>query len=108
MSRTDKLQHASLKNGKVIMVSVTTEGMKVTEVITIELSKLEKILKQEEALTKVRDKKIRLINQIANMDLDQEKMQLARERMELERYKVLGRGDDNDDVEDEYAGDDLW
>lgn len=106
MSRTDKVQHSNPKNGKVITVPVTTEGMKVTEITTMELPKLDKILKQEDALTKVRDKKIRLINQIANMDLEQEKMQLARERMELERYKVLGRGEVEDELEDD-DGDDL-
>lgn len=106
-SRTDKVQYANPKTGKLVAVPLTTEGMKVTEVTTIELPKLDKILKQEEALTKVRDKKIRLINQIANMDLEQEKMQLARERMELERYKVLGRGDDNDHEDNDDDGDDL-
>ncbi|WP_258377792.1 hypothetical protein [Paenibacillus illinoisensis] len=37
----------SLKTGKEITVPLTTEGMKVNEIMTLVTSKLDKILKQE-------------------------------------------------------------
>ncbi|WP_257219363.1 phage terminase small subunit-related protein [Paenibacillus sp. LK1] len=67
MQRQDKVSMLSPKTGKAITVPLTTEGMKVTEITTVVTSKLDKILKQEEALVKTRDKKLRVINLIASL-----------------------------------------
>ncbi|PYY25914.1 hypothetical protein [Paenibacillus illinoisensis] len=58
---------------------------------------------------KTRDKKLRVINLIANLQQEEEKLRIARERLELDRYKVLGDGGDNggEGDEDEDDGDDL-
>ena len=108
--RKDKVPYTSPKTGKQINLSVETEGMKVTEITTVTTSKLDKILKQEEALVKTRDKKLRVINLIASFQQEEEKLEIARERLELEKRKLLGYGgaegdeDDDDDEED----DDEW
>ncbi|WKL00895.1 hypothetical protein Q0F98_28790 [Paenibacillus amylolyticus] len=68
--------------------------MKVTEITTVVTSKLDKILKQEEALVKTRDKKLRVINLIASLQQEEEKLRIARERLELDKYKALGHGDE--------------
>ncbi|MMZ46221.1 Phage terminase small subunit [compost metagenome] len=108
--RKDKVPYTSPKTGKQINLSVETEGMKVTEITTVTTSKLDKILKQEEALVKTRDKKLRVINLIASLQQEEEKLEIARERLELEKRKLLGYGgaegdeDDDDDEED----DDEW
>lgn len=109
MQRKDKVPMLSPKTGKEITVPLTTEGMKVTEITTVVTSKLDKILKQEEALVKTRDKKLRVINLIASLQQEEEKLRIARERLELDRYKVLGDGGDNggEGDEDEDDGDDL-
>ncbi|CAI6074452.1 hypothetical protein PAECIP112173_02329 [Paenibacillus sp. JJ-100] len=110
MERQDKVSMLSPKTGKQITVPVTTEGMKVTEITTVVTSKLDKILKQEEALVKTRDKKLRVINLIASLQQKEEKLRIARERLELDKYKALGHGGDEgegDDDEDEDDGDDL-
>lgn len=105
--RKDSVPYTNPTTGVEKMVPLITEGMKVTEITTIVTSKLDKILKQEEALTKTRDKKIRLINQIASMQQEEEKLALARERLELEKYKVYGpddpEGEDKDDDEDDLG-----
>ncbi|MGG4207024.1 hypothetical protein ABEW60_22015 [Paenibacillus jamilae] len=86
-------------------MSVETEGIKITEITTVTTSKLDKILKQEEALVKTRDKKLRVINLIASLQQEEEKLEIARERLELEKRKLLGyggpEGDDDDDEEDD-------
>ncbi len=105
--RKDTVPYTNPATGVEKMVPLITEGMKVTEITTIVSSKLDKILKQEEALTKTRDKKIRLINQIASMQQEEEKLALARERLELEKYKVYGPdkpdGEDEDEEEDDLG-----
>lgn len=103
--RKDSVPYTNPATGVEKMIPLITEGMKVTEITTIVTSKLDKILKQEEALTKTRDKKIRLINQIASMQHEEERLALARERLELEKYKVYGpddteREDEKDDEDD--------
>ncbi|AJS59214.1 phage terminase small subunit-related protein [Paenibacillus sp. IHBB 10380] len=107
--RKDKMSYTSPTTGKKSIVPLLTEGMKITEITTVVTSKLDKILKQEEALTKTRDKKIRVINLITNLQQEDEKLAIARERLELEKFKVYGdkpEGDgDEDDGEDD--GDDL-
>lgn len=108
MQRKDMVPYVSPKSGKQIQVPVQTEGLKVTEITTVVTSKLDKILKQEEALVKTRDKKLRVINSIANLKQEEEKLAIARERLELDKIKALGYGEgeeDNDDDEDD--GDDL-
>nr|WP_187698971.1 phage terminase small subunit-related protein [Paenibacillus alvei] len=108
MQRKDMVPYVSPKTGKQIQVPVQTEGLKVTEITTVVTSKLDKILKQEEALVKTRDKKLRVINSIANLKQEEEKLAIARERLELDKIKALGYGEgeeDNDDDEDD--GDDL-
>ncbi|MGW8957650.1 phage terminase small subunit [Paenibacillus sp. NPDC055715] len=70
--RKDKVPYTSPKTGKQINLSVETEGMKVTEITTVTTSKLDKILKQEEALVKTRDKKLRVINLIASLQQEDE------------------------------------
>ncbi|WP_145153097.1 phage terminase small subunit [Paenibacillus xylanexedens] len=111
MQRQDKVSMLSPKTGKAITVPLTTEGMKVTEITTVVTSKLDKILKQEEALVKTRDKKLRVINLIASLQQEEEKLRIARERLELDKYKALGHGDESgggNDVDDEDDdGDDL-
>ena len=109
MQRKDRVPMVSPKTGKEITVPFTTEGMKVTEITTVVTSKLDKILKQEEALVKTRDKKLRVINLIASLQQEEEKLRIARERLELDKYKVLGDGGDNggEGDEDEDDGDDL-
>lgn len=111
MQRQDKVPMLSPKTGKAITVPLTTEGMKVTEITTVVTSKLDKILKQEEALVKTRDKKLRVINLIASLQQEEEKLRIARERLELDKYKALGHGDESgggNDVDDEDDdGDDL-
>ncbi|CAM4459137.1 phage terminase small subunit [Paenibacillus xylanexedens] len=111
MQRQDKVSMLSPKTGKAIKVPLTTEGMKVTEITTVVTSKLDKILKQEEALVKTRDKKLRVINLIASLQQEEEKLRIARERLELDKYKALGHGDESgggNDVDDEDDdGDDL-
>ncbi|WP_411734899.1 phage terminase small subunit-related protein [Paenibacillus sp. M2] len=111
MKRQDKVSMLSPKTGKAITVPLTTEGMKVTEITTVVTSKLDKILKQEEALVKTRDKKLRVINLIASLQQEEEKLRIARERLELDKYKALGHGDESgggNDVDDEDDdGDDL-
>ncbi len=108
--RKDKVPYTSLKTGKQISLSVETEGMKVTEITTVTTSKLDKILKQEEALVKTRDKKLRVINLIASLQQEEEKLEIARERLELEKRKLLGyggpEGDEGD--EDDEEDDDEW
>ncbi|MDO7908441.1 phage terminase small subunit-related protein [Paenibacillus sp. JX-17] len=104
--RKDKIPYVSQRTGKTIQVPVVTEGMKVVEVTTVTGSKLDKILKQEDALVKTRDKKIRVINLIANLQQEEEKLKIAKERLELEKYKVYGDRDGEDD-EDDDSGDDL-
>lgn len=109
MQRKDMVPYVSPKSGKQIQVPVQTEGLKVTEITTVVTSKLDKILKQEEALVKTRDKKLRVINSIANLKQEEEKLAIARERLELDKIKALGYGEgeeDNDDDEDD-DGDDL-
>ena len=59
MQRKDKVPYTSPKSGKAVQIPVVTEGMKVTEITTVVTSKLDKILKQEDALVKTRDKKLR-------------------------------------------------
>lgn len=82
--------------------------MKVTEITTVITSKLDKILKQEEALVKTRDKKLRVINLIANMKQEEEKLAIARERLELDKFKALGYGEgEGDDDDEDDDGDDL-
>ncbi|RAW18486.1 terminase [Paenibacillus taichungensis] len=111
MQRKDKVPVTSPKTGKEITVPLLTEGMKVTEITTVVTSKLDKILKQEEALVKTRDKKLRVINLIASLQQEEEKLRIARERLELDKYKVLGHGGESggeNDVDDEDDdGDDL-
>ncbi|PRA04842.1 MULTISPECIES: phage terminase small subunit-related protein [unclassified Paenibacillus] len=110
MQRQDKVSMLSPKTGKTITVPLTTEGMKVTEITTVVTSKLDKILKQEEALVKTRDKKLRVINLIASLQQEEEKLRIARERLELDRYKALGDGGDKGeegDEDEEDDGDDL-
>lgn len=111
MQRKDKVPVTSPKTGKEITVPLLTEGMKVTEITTVVTSKLDKILKQEEALVKTRDKKLRVINLIASLQQEEEKLRIARERLELDKYKALGHGDESgggNDVDDEDDdGDDL-
>lgn len=106
MQRKDMVPYVSPKSGKQIQVPVQTEGLKVTEITTVVTSKLDKILKQEEALVKTRDKKIRVINLIANMKQEEEKLKIARERLELDKFKVLGRDDDEGDGDDEDGDED--
>ena len=91
--RKDKVPYVSPRTGKQINLSVATEGMKVTEITTVITSKLDKILKQEDHLTKVRDKKIRVLAQIAAIEQEKEKLALARERLELDKFKALGYGE---------------
>lgn len=105
--RKDKVPYTSPKTGKQINLSVETEGMKVTEVTTVVASKLDKILKQEDQLTKVRDKKIRVLAQIESIEQEREKLAIARERLELRKYEVLGRGDEKGDDDNEDDEDDL-
>ncbi|WP_145047872.1 phage terminase small subunit-related protein [Paenibacillus xylanexedens] len=110
--RKDKVPYTSPRTGKQVKMSVETEGMKVTEITTIITSRLDKILKHEDQLTKVRDKKIRVINLIVSLQQEEEKLRIARERLELDKYKALGHGDEsgggNDvDGEDDDDGDDL-
>lgn len=108
MQRKDMVPYVSPKSGKQIKIPVQTEGLKVTEITTVITSKLDKILKQEEALVKTRDKKLRVINSIANLKQEEEKLAIARERLELDKIKALGYGEgeeDNDDEDDD--GDDL-
>jgi len=108
MQRKDMVPYVSPKSGKQIQVPVQTEGLKVTEITTVVTSKLDKILKQEEALVKTRDKKLRVINSIAHLKQEEEKLAIARERLELDKIKALGYGEgeeDNDDEDDD--GDDL-
>ncbi|WP_127550604.1 hypothetical protein [Paenibacillus amylolyticus] len=85
--------------------------MKVTEITTVVTSKLDKILKQEEALVKTRDKKLRVINLIASLQQEEEKLRIPRERLELDKYKALGHGDEsgggNDVDGEDDDGDDL-
>lgn len=109
MQRKDMVPYVSPKSGKQIQVPVQTEGLKVTEITTVVTSKLDKILKQEEALVKTRDKKLRVINSIANLKQEEEKLKIARERLELDKFKELGHGDEgeDDDDEDDNDGDDL-
>lgn len=109
MERQDKVSMMSPKTGKQITVPVTTEGMKVTEITTLVTSKLDKILKQEEALVKTRDKKLRVINLIASLQQEEEKLRIARERLELDKYKTLGHGGDEGEGDDDEDndGDDL-
>ncbi|MGG1878914.1 phage terminase small subunit [Paenibacillus cisolokensis] len=106
--RKDMVPYTSPKSGKQMQVPVLTEGMKVTEITTVITSKLDKILKQEEALVKTRDKKLRVINLIANMKQEEEKLALARERLELDKFKALGYGEgEGDDDDEDDDGDDL-
>lgn len=106
--RKDMVPYTSPKNGKQMQVPVLTEGMKVTEITTVITSKLDKILKQEEALVKTRDKKLRVINLIANMQQEEEKLAIARERLELDKFKALGYGEgEGDEDEEDDDGDDL-
>ncbi|SEB28030.1 phage terminase small subunit-related protein [Paenibacillus sp. 276b] len=111
MQRKDKVPVTSPKTGKEITVPLLTEGMKVTEITTVVTSKLDKILKQEEALVKTRDKKLRVINLIASLQQEEEKLRIARERLELDKYKALGHGDESgggsDVDDDDDDGDDL-
>nr|WP_145404248.1 phage terminase small subunit-related protein [Paenibacillus xylanexedens] len=109
MERQDKVSMLSPKTGKQITVPITTEGMKVTEITTLVTSKLDKILKQEEALVKTRDKKLRVINLIASLQQEEEKLRIARERLELDKYKALGHGGDEGEGDDDEDndGDDL-
>ncbi|WP_433943380.1 phage terminase small subunit-related protein [Paenibacillus sp. SN-8-1] len=106
MQRKDKVPFTSPKTGKEIAVPIVTEGMKVTEITTLITSKLDKILKQEEALVKTRDKKLRVINLIASLQQEEEKLAIAKERLEIEKYKVYGSEGKGDDDEDD-DGDDL-
>ncbi|WP_226888803.1 hypothetical protein [Paenibacillus polymyxa] len=78
--------------------------MKVTEITTVITSKLDKILKQEEALVKTCDKKLRVINLIASLQQEEEKLEIARERLELDKRKLLGYGgaEGNEGDEDEW------
>ncbi|MCM3699205.1 phage terminase small subunit-related protein [Paenibacillus macerans] len=101
MQRKDMVPYTSPKTGKQITVPVMTEGMKVTEITTVTTSKLDRILKQEEALIKTRDKKLRVINLIATLQQEEEKLKIARERLELDKYKALGRGENEEDDDDE-------
>lgn len=109
--RQDKVPYASPKTGKHINLAVTTEGMKVTEITTLVASKLDKILKQEEHLNKVRERKLRTLAQIESIEQEREKLAIARERLELDKFKILGHGDESgggnnvDDEDDD--GDDL-
>ncbi|MCI1776563.1 MAG: terminase, partial [Paenibacillus lautus] len=104
----DKVPYVSPRTGKQINLSVATEGMKVTEITTVITSKLDKILKQEDHLTKVRDKKIRVLAQIAAIEQEKEKLALARERLELDKFKALGYGEgEGDDDDEDDDGDDL-
>ncbi|AWP30757.1 phage terminase small subunit [Paenibacillus sp. Cedars] len=106
--RKDMVPYTSPKNGKQMQVPVLTEGMKVTEITTVITSKLDKILKQEEALVKTRDKKLRVINLIASMQQEEEKLAIARERLELDKFKALGYGEgEGDDDDEDDDGDDL-
>ncbi|WFB57608.1 phage terminase small subunit-related protein [Paenibacillus sp. BR1-192] len=106
--RKDKVPYVSPRTGKQINLSVATEGMKVTEITTVITSKLDKILKQEDHLTKVRDKKIRVLAQIAAIEQEKEKLALARERLELDKFKALGYGEgEGDDDDEDDDGDDL-
>ncbi|CAH1216045.1 hypothetical protein PAECIP111890_04342 [Paenibacillus sp. JJ-223] len=106
--RKDMVPYTSPKSGKQIQVPVLTEGMKVTEITTVISSKLDKILKQEEWLIRTRDKKIRVINLIASLQQEEEKLKIARERLELDKFKALGHGgtegegegDEDDDGDD--------
>ncbi|PNQ85232.1 phage terminase small subunit-related protein [Paenibacillus polymyxa] len=108
--RKDKMPYTSPKTGKQIDLPVVTEGMKVTEITTVTTSKLDKILKQEEALVKTRDKKLRVINLIASLQQEEEKLEIARERLELEKRKLLGYGgaEGDEDDEDDEEDDDEW
>lgn len=105
LQRKDKVPYTNPKTGKESIVSLLTEGMKVTEITTIAASKLDKILKQEEALTKTRDKKIRVINLITNLQQEEEKLEIARERLELEKFKVYGDKPEGDGEEDDDGSD---
>ncbi|APQ57698.1 terminase [Paenibacillus polymyxa] len=108
--RKDKVPYTSQKTGKQINLSVQTEGMKVTEITTVVASKLDKILKQEDHLNKVRDKKIRVLAQIAAIEHEQARLKLASDRLELDRFKAQGyggaEGDEGD--EDDEEDDDQW
>ncbi|OMF31973.1 phage terminase small subunit-related protein [Paenibacillus peoriae] len=108
--RQDKVPYTSQKTGKQINLSVQTEGMKVTEITTVVASKLDKILKQEDHLNKVRDKKIRVLAQIAAIEHEQARLKLASDRLELDRFKAQGyggaEGDEGD--EDDEEDDDEW
>ncbi|VUG07059.1 hypothetical protein PPOLYM_03467 [Paenibacillus polymyxa] len=108
--RKDKVPYTSQKTGKQINLSVQTEGMKVTEITTVVASKLDKILKQEDHLNKVRDKKIRVLAQIAAIEHERARLKLASDRLELDRFKAQGyggaEGDEGD--EDDEEDDDEW
>lgn len=108
--RQDKVPYASPKTGKQVNLSVTTEGMKVTEVTTIVAAKLHEILRQEDHLNKVRDKKLRTLAQIASIEQEQARLELARDRLELDRVKALGYGGgkEGDDDDEEDDGDLEW
>lgn len=110
--RQDKVPYVSPKTGKRINLPVETEGMKVTEVTTVVASKLDKILKQEEHLNKVRDKKLRTLAQIAAIEQEKEKLAIARERLELDKFKALGyggkEGEEDDDDDNDDDGDLEW
>jgi uncharacterized protein YjcR len=110
--RQDKVTQISPKTGREVTVPITTEGMKVTEITTVVASKLDKILKQEEALVKTRDKKLRVINLIASLQQEEEKLEIVRERLELEKRKLLGYGgsggNEGDDDDDDEGDDDEW
>ncbi|MGN9169488.1 phage terminase small subunit-related protein [Paenibacillus polymyxa] len=108
--RKDKVPYTSQKTGKQINLSVQTEGMKVTEITTVVASKLDKILKQEDHLNKVRDKKIRVLAQIAAIEHEQARLKLASDRLELDRFKAQGYGgaEGDEDDEDDEEDDDEW
>lgn len=86
--------------GKMVLKVGFTREIKVTEVKTKQKSMLAEILRIEEALTRVQDKKAKLVQLKHKIEVDYERLELERKRVEM---LVKNSGELSDEKEDEEA-----
>lgn len=84
------------------LITINVEDLVVTKVDEKIFRTLDDLIKIEEALTRVQEKKQRAIDILHRIEMDEERLALAREKLELERIKAQDGGSEGlEDLLDE-------
>lgn len=105
IERKEKMPYIDKNSGKRVMLNVTHKDMVTTEIREVEKSKLDQVVQMSDALTRVQDKKLKLVKMMMDKEKEEQQLAIARERLELERYKIMG---DAEDSNDDDEADDEW